>query len=100
MIMSAFRARRMFRGKNALRLRRGKWMISWRDRRRIAEEVQLQQSVQHTTAVSWWRTAINVINSPIVLAVVVSTVLGFLTQTFQRSERCFEQLQNANQYWQ
>jgi hypothetical protein len=74
-------------------------MLSWRERKRITEEEELRRSLVRQENSSWGRRAITIVNSPIVLAVVVSSVLGFLTATFNRSETCFADLANANHYW-
>ena len=74
-------------------------MISWRERKHIAEEAALRDAAARTARRSWWTTPLAVLNSPIVLAVVVSSILGFFTETYRRSEACFADLANANRYW-
>src|SRR6516162_5863904 len=73
-------------------------MITWRDRKRIAEEERLRHSLMSLEETSRWQKALRIINSPIVIAVAVSSILGFFSQTFHKSETCFEQLANANRF--
>jgi hypothetical protein len=74
-------------------------MISWRERKHIAEEAALRDAAIRTAGRSGWTTPLAVLNSPIVVAVVVSSILGFFTETYRRSETCFADLANANRYW-
>jgi hypothetical protein len=78
-------------------------MISWKDRRRIAEEQMVRQAAIEATSTPHWKRILNtttsIINSPIILAVVVSSIIAFVVGTFRQYEVCQVGLTQANDYW-
>ena len=74
-------------------------MLSRRERQRIADEERLRNSLKPQMPTKWWDVVWRISNSPIVLAVMVTSLLGILTETFKRSEACRVGLSQANRYY-
>jgi hypothetical protein len=73
-------------------------MLKSSDRRRISDEEALRPSFESGRQ-RWWQIAAGILNSPIVIAVVVTSMLGIGAKAFERSEECAINLDNANRYY-